>query len=716
MELKDRLIKMYNQEKTEANRSKQAKSGSNGREKRRNMRIKDQIWYGGDYNPDQWPQEIWEEDMDYMQKAHMNIMTLPVFSWARIQKDETSFDLDWLIRVIDMAKERNIQVCLATSTAVQPSWLSKKYPEMLPVDREGRRRKFGGRVKFCPNNKDYKIAARNLTKKLAETFKDYPNILLWHIGNEYDNYCYCETCRKAFVTWAKNKYKTIETLNERWYLQFWGHQLYDFDEIVLPDQLSETWDGYGLERTTFQSILLDYKRFMNDSILSCYLNELEVIRAITPNIPVTTNLMGTFKPLDYFKWAKHMDIVSWDHYPDLKDRPFKSALRHDLMRSLKGGQSFLLMEQSPSQQNWAPYVNLKRPGQLRLQSYQTLAHGADSIMFFQMRRSVGNCEKFHGALIDHVGHGDTRVYKECQALGKELEALGSAFTESRVEANVGIIFDWENWWAIEMASGPSVDLRYMDIVEAYYEAFYDHHVGIDFVEMQSDYSGFDIIVAPTLYMVKEGVADRLTDFVKKGGTLITTTFSGYADENDLITPGGYPGPLKELLGIWVEEIDGLYPDMTNSIVINDVHEAGAYLKKSYSCRLLCDVIHLGTAEAIGRYGTDFYKDTPVVTVNTVGSGKAYYIGTQPESGFLKDLTKMLLDEKGLLPELQLPQEVEMTHRVKGDQVFLFLLNHGEKTHRIDIKIKGYDLVSQQMIASVIELGSKAVAVIAIDKK
>lgn len=678
------------------------------------MKLSENIWYGGDYNPEQWSQDIWDEDIKYMLEAKMNIITLPVFSWSKIQKDEESFDLEWLKNVIQKAQDKNIQVCLATSTAVQPSWLSKKYPDILPVGKEGKKRHFGGRVKFCPNSENYKRAARNLTIKLAETFKDYPNIMLWHIGNEYDNYCYCETCRQKFSLWAKERYKTIENLNERWYLDFWGHRLYDFDEIVLPDDLSETWDGYGLERTTFQTILLDYKRFMNDSILSCYLNELEVIRAITPNIPVTTNLMGAFKPLDYFKWAKHMDIISWDHYPDLKDRPFKSALRHDLMRSLKRGQSFLLMEQSPSQQNWAPYVNLKRPGALRMQSYQTLAHGADSIMYFQMRRSRGNCEKFHGALIDHVGHNETRVFRECKSLGEELATFGSAFTEARYEAQVGMIFDWENWWAIEMSSGPSVDIRYIEVIESYYEALYNHHIGVDFVEMTGEITTYKIVFAPMLYMVKEGVQEQLIEYVKKGGTLVLTTFSGYVDENDLVTLGGYPGELKDLAGIWVEEIDGLYPDMKNTIVM---HQDGNQeeMNAKYSCNLLCDIIHLKGAKAIATYGDDFYKGSPVITKNSIGEGEVYYIGTQPDSDFLKDFCGYLLKQKNIESKLSVPAGVEVTCRRKDNIDYLFILNYTQDTCRIELKQPSYDLITQTHLEDVLDLKSKDIAIIKLCK-
>ncbi|HYH02560.1 MAG TPA: beta-galactosidase, partial [Bacillota bacterium] len=383
------------------------------------------IFYGGDYNPDQWPEEIWQEDLRLFQKANINIVTLPVFSWAKLQPAEDTYCFEWLDRILDLISAHGLYVCLATSTAAQPAWMSKKYPEMLPVDIDGRRRTHGGRVNFCPNNPKYRELSVRLARKMAQRYQHHPALLVWHINNEYGTYCYCENCAAAFRQWLKSRYGTIEELNRRWNLSFWGHTIYDWDEITPPSHLNEMWlDNSGAEpreRTCFQGISLDYNRFMSESSLACYLGEYRTIKEITPEIPITTNLMGTFKPLDYFRWSQHLDVVSWDNYPSAKDSPGAIALRHDLMRGLKNGQPFMLMEQTPSQQNWQPYNSLKRPGVMRLWSYQALAHGADTVMFFQLRRSFGACEKYHGAVIEHVGHENTRVFGECTQLGAELE-------------------------------------------------------------------------------------------------------------------------------------------------------------------------------------------------------------------------------------------------------------------------------------------------------
>jgi len=655
------------------------------------MKAKDQIWYGGDYNPDQWEEEIWDVDFDLFQKAHVNILTLPVFSWSRIQKDEDHYDFDWLIKIIEKAKALDIAVCLATSTAVQPAWLSKKHPEILPVDAYGRQRRFGGRVNFCPNSAAYKKAAKELVRRMAIETKAFDNIVMWHIGNEYDNYCYCDTCKTAFQSWVKEKYHTIEEVNRKWYLNFWGHQIYEFDDIEIPDFRSENWEMAGIERTNFQTILLDYKRFMNDSILSCYLNELEVIREITPDIPITTNFMGAFKPLDYFKWAKHLDVISWDHYPGLNEPPYKSALLHDLMRSLKKESPFWLMEQSPSQQNWAPYNTLKRPGELRLQSYQTMARGADAIMYFQMRRSLANCEKFHGALIDHVGNSETRVFKECQEIGQELLGL-KEIIGSQVKARVAMVFDWENWWAIEMSSGPSIALNYMEVMTKFYESIYVQQEMIDFINEDDDLSGYDVIYAPLLYMVKDPLFNKIETYVKNGGTLVLTTFSGIVDENDHVTTKGYPGKFREMAGIWVEEIDGLLPEMTNSIE--------GYKDQSYTCQLLCDIIHEESAEVLGTYGSDFYKGKPVLTRNKWGNGMVYYIGTIPEQALLNDLAEDLIGGKTCTPL------VEKSTRYHGETQYDFYINYGDEKVALALDGEWMDLLHQEKITEVLHLKQK----------
>lgn len=666
------------------------------------------ILYGGDYNPDQWPKDMLNEDIRLFKLANINIVTLPVFSWALLQPNENTYNFEWLDNVMDILNKNNINVCLATSTAVQPAWMSKKYPEILPVDFDGRRRKFGGRVKYCPNSKKYKEFSVKLTRKLAERYKNYNNLALWHIGNEYDNYCYCDNCKNEFINWLKNKYKTLDNLNSAWNNNFWGHTLYSWDEVTVPSGLSEMWYMQGKLCTNFQGIALDYNRFMSDSILGCYLGEYNVIKEITPDIKITTNLMGTFKPLDYFKWAEHMDIISWDNYPCYGDEPSVVAMRHDLMRSLKHGNPFMLMEQSPNQQNWQPYNTVKRPGELRLQSYQTIAHGADSIMYFQMRQSVGACEKYHAAVISHEGSENTRIFKECSQIGDELNKLGDSIIDSRINSKAAIIFDWDNWWAIEFSSGPSIELQYIPQIEKYYKAFHKRNIPVDFVRPNDDLSKYDVVVAPVLYMLKENVADNIKNFVKNGGIFVTTFFSGYVDENDKVKLGGYPSELRDLLGIWVEELDALPLEMKNSIEIKN--ELNGFDSK-YDCNMLFDIINLEGAKELAVYGSDFYKNRPVFTCNNYGKGKAYYIGSNPEDKFVDDFISLLDSELSLALDMPIIDGVEITKRIKNDKEIFFILNHNKSNVTINLEDSFINLLTQKTESKNISLDSKDVAIL-----
>jgi beta-galactosidase len=643
------------------------------------------IMYGGDYNPDQWPENIWNEDMRLFNLSNVNIVTLPVFSWAKLQPSEDTYDFSWLDKIIDLIEKNNIKICFATSTAAQPAWMSKRYPDILPVDINGRKRKHGGRVNFCPNSKTYRKYSVRLALNLAKRYKDRHSLLIWHIANEYLNQCFCENCTKAFREWVKKRYKTIEEVNRVWNLNFWGHTIYDWDEIDAVSYLSEmaidTWSSDTPRQvTSFQGMALDYSRFISDSVLECYLGEYNALKSVTPDIPITTNLMGFFKPLDYHKWAKYMDIISWDSYPSSRELPFETAIKHTLMRGLKNNDPFMLMEQTPSQVNWRPVNSLKKPGIMRLQSYQAIAHGADTVMFFQLRKSIGACEKFHGSLIDHSGSENTRVFKECSLLGEELKNLKDTLNESKVKSKVAIIFDWDNWWALEYSSGLTTRLNYVSQTEKYYKIFYDMNISVDIISYESDFSNYEIIIAPTLYMVKPGFAKNIESFVSNGGTFINTFFSGIVNENDLIKLGGYPGELRKLLGIWVEETDTLYEYETNTIIMDEFINGK---KSAYKCGLICDIIHLETAKALAHYGSDFYKDTPVITKNKFGSGYSYYLASDPDENFLDDFIKDIIKGTKIKAPFDAPSGIEITQRFKDNKIFTFIINHLDE----DIKIK-----------------------------
>ncbi|HZJ87315.1 MAG TPA: beta-galactosidase, partial [Erysipelothrix sp.] len=480
----------------------------------------------------------------------------------------------------------------------------------------------------CPSSPVFKDFGSKLVEKIAARYKDNNNITVWHISNEYSGTCYCDLCEKNFRVWLKDKYKTIDAVNKAWNTEFWSHTFYEWDEIVTPNALG---DGIAFNgKSAFSGISVDYDRFFSDALLDNYKMERDIIKNHLPDALCTTNFMGKYKPLDYFKWAKELDIISWDSYPSYNTPLYETASNHALMRSLKNNEPWMLMEQTPSQQNWQPYNSLKKPGQMRSLSYQAVAQGSDTVQFFQLRRSVGASEKFHGAVIDHVGHEHTRVFKEVAQLGNELKKIGDEILHSQVKSDVAILFDWNAWWALEYAIGPSTRLDYNEQISKFFEVFYDKNISVDFVTRGQKLDDYKLVIAPTLYMVEKEDVKIIEDFVENGGQFITTYMSGIVNESDNVHLGGYPGPLKDLLGIWVEEFDALAPEQRNHIDFNNTE---------YACGLMCDILHLEGAQALATYKDDFYKGHPALTVNKVGKGNAYYVASSFETDLLEALLK-----------------------------------------------------------------------------
>ena len=657
------------------------------------------ILFGGDYNPEQWDEETWQEDMRLFKLAHVDTVTINVFNWAMLQKDENTYDFSKLDQIIDLCVKNNLNIILATSTSAHPAWMARKHPDILRVDAYGIKRKFGGRHNSCPSSPTYRYYSKELARRIALRYKDVKNIIAWHISNEYGGECHCDLCQDQFRLWLKKKYQTIENVNIAWNTSFWSHTFYDFEDIVLPDFRSEEFMREEVS-TSFQGISLDYRRFNSDNLLACYKGEYEVIKQITPHIPITTNFMGVYKYLDYQKWAPYLDFISWDNYPTYDALPYQSAFNHDLMRGLKQGQPFWLMEQTPSVSNWHPYCALKRPGVMRLWSYQALGHGSDTVLFFQMRRSIGACEKYHGALIDHAGHENTRVFREMQSLGNELIDLKESILNTRIHSKVAIIFDWDNWWVTSLSAGPSCLINYKEEVETYYQFFYTNNIPVDLISDQDDFENYDLLIAPMFYMVKTGVDQRINDFVQHGGTFITTYFSAYVNENDLVQ-GAYPGKLSDVLGIWVEEIDALPKDKENHFI---------YHNKTYPCHIACDLLHLQGATSLSVYQDDFYQGMPVLTKNQYGKGTAYYVATRSNEDFYQEFLKIICNDLNIHPLLDVPQGVEVTKRENDVYEYYFILNHLEESVSISLKQPGYHLLKDQMLQN-FELPSKDIAII-----
>jgi len=659
------------------------------------------IPYGGDYNPEQWPEEVWDEDHRLFTRAGIDTLTVGVFSWSLTQPAEDTYDFTVLDRVLDRAAAEGRQVCLATGTAALPPWLAKAYPEVNRTDFEGRRHRYGQRHNFCPSSPAYRRLATEMAARLAERYADHPALLAWHINNEYGGVCYCDLCAEAFQEWLRNKYVTLDALNDAWWTTFWSHRFTSFEEIEPPSALTEHWRGP--DHTAFQGITLDYSRFTTDALLGCFLAEKEVIRAHDSVTPVTTNFMGMFRPLDYHRWAPHLDFASWDSYPPLDAPPTWPALAHDLMRGLKDGAPFWLMEQTPSTTACRDVNPLRRPGELRLATFQAIAHGADAALYFQMRASRGACEKYHGAVIGHAGRDDTRVFGEVAEIGRELELLADAPLGARTPARTALVFDWDSWWALEISDGPSRLVKYQEVVHAYYRAAREAGADVDVVPHTADLTPYDVVLAPALHMVKGDLAARLEAVAERGGTALTTFLSGRVDEHDRAFLTDVPGPLAPLMGVRIDEWDSRAPEFTQPIPELDSQ-----------ARLVFEIVLLRGAEPVATYGTDFYAGTPAVTRNQYGRGEGWYVATALDQPGVDQVVRRVLSRHDLIGPYADHEGLETATRVAPDGTrLLFLLNHTAESAHLTAHTTATDLLTgkQTEAGAPLTLDPRGVAVL-----
>lgn len=641
------------------------------------------LYYGGDYNPEQWPESVWTEDAQLMQVAGVNLVSVGIFSWAKLEPAPGDYRFEWLDRVIDLLHQHGVAVDLATATASPPAWLIRQHPDVLPEDANRTVLYPGSRQHYCPNSPHYRKAAAALTRQLAQRYQHHPAVVMWHINNEYACHvpaCFCDRCAAAFRTWLQARYTTLDALNEAWGTAFWSQSYSDWEEIF-PPRKAPTMVNPAEQ--------VDYKRFYSDSVLALHRQEYAIIKEFTPELPVTTNFMGFFGPLDYNEWAKHVDFTSWDAYPDPNEGIqglAVNAAAHDLTRSLGKGKPFILMEQVTSQVNWRPINSLKHPGQMRLHSYQALSRGADGILFFQWRAAKAGAEKYHGAMVPHIGTDRSRIFREVTELGQELKKL-DAIVGSQVQAKVGIVIDWPNWWALELDSKPA-QLNYLARLFEYHRFFYDANIPVDFVAADGDWSPYKLILAPHLCQMREGTDERIRSFVKEGGTFLTTYFSDITNENEQIILGGYAGRIGDVLGLRVEEWDPQAPDQKLHVQWADgrISEATDW----------CDLVHLEGASALAVLTDHFCKDTPAVTQNTYGKGQAYYLATQLDATARKALLESICQALKITPPVSALEGVEAVVREKDGRRFLFLLNHLSKPATVDLKAwKGIDLLSHQ---------------------
>jgi beta-galactosidase len=654
--------------------------------------------YGADYNPEQWPRTVWEEDVRLMREAGVNLVSVGIFSWARLQPAEDTWDFAWLDEVMDLLHQGGVGVDLATATASPPPWLTTAHPEILPVTATGETLWPGARQHWRPTSPVFRRYALRLVRELATRYAGHPALVAWHVNNElgcHNVYDYSDDAARAFRDWLRARYTTLDALNTAWGTAFWSQRYTDWEQI-LPPRLAASHPNPTQQ--------LDFKRFSSDALKDHLRAEREILRELTPDVPVTTNfmVMGGTKGMNYPDWADEIDFVSNDHYvhPGPQDRD-ELSFSANLTSGISGGRPWFLMEHSTSAVNWQPVNVAKRPGDLARDSLLHVAHGADAVCFFQWRQSAAGAEKYHSAMVPHAG-ADSELFRAVTALGATLKDLAPLAGSEREPARVGILYDWESWWASEQDSHPTSLLDYRREALDWYSALLALGVRADLVTTRADLHRHRVLIAPVLHVVPADLAKTLTRYAEQGGHLVTTYFSGVVDEHDHVWLGGYPGALRDLLGIRIEEFG---PLLAGDRVELDDGTSGTL----WTDRIT--VTGDGT-EVLARYRTGEQSGRPAVTRRPAGGGSATYVSTRLGVEGLTSLLPRLLERAGV--ESELPAEarglIEPVVRRSAEGRFLFLVNRTDDT----VVVRGLDgevLVGTTGVDGVLTLGPRAVAVL-----
>lgn len=669
------------------------------------------LLHGADYNYEQWLAypEILEQDFQLMREAGCNVMSIGIFAWAMLEPAEGVYHFEWLDTLMDRLYANGLRAILATPSGAKPAWMSQAYPEIRMVNANGQREAHRHRHNHCPTSPVYRAKVQQINTLLAERYQQHPALLMWHVSNEYNGGgCHCSLCYDAFRGWLQHRYGLLDALNEAWWTTFWSHRYSAWEQIEPVD-------------SSIQGLMLDWQRFISDQVLDFYLAEIEPLRAITPQTPVTTNFMLPNVGLDYWKFAHHVDIVSWDSYPRWHSQQAdweigaQTAFFHDLHRSYKR-QPFLLLESTPSATNWQEISRPKKPGLHRLASLQSVAHGSNGVQYFQWRKSRGGEEKFHGAVVGHFGGNDTQVFRQVQQVGEDLAHL-LAVNETVNVAEVGIIYDLQNEWALHQAKlTRNIEKNYQEQCRTHYQAFWEMGITVDLLDSSStNFSPYKLIIAPMLYMLRDGIVERLEAFVRQGGTLVLTYLSGMVNESDLCFIG--ESPLRSLMGLWVEETDVFYSHDRQQIVPsadNGLGLAGTYPVSHYA-----DLLRLDTAQVLATYSDSYYAGQPALTENSFGAGLCFYLATRTDMTFLRDFYSAL-SQQLVLPRAvaaPLPLGVTAQQRQHNHHTYVFLINFNDDSRMVELDKGEYqDAMTHECVGGQLELEGYGVRVLCLPLK
>jgi beta-galactosidase len=660
------------------------------------------MYFGVDYYPEQWvfpyggsaenPEAAWERDAMLMTKAGFNVVRIGEFSWGICEPEEGKYDFLWLRRVMDVMGAHGIKVVLGTPTAAPPIWLGRKHPEILPLDERGLPKHEGTRRAVCLASDVFWDYSKRIVTAMAESLGDHPQLIAWQIdsgiGGHQTEFSFNAESREEWHLWLEAKYQTIERLNDLLGLRYWGQIVKSWDEVPMPMHAPATHNP---------ALLLDWNRFCSDTLVQFVKMQVDILRELSPDHPVTVNLRALTRKFDHFDMASVVDFVSVESNAATKSKSAGLACDIDILRSLKKTDikmpdddcGFWVIEQKAGQVNWQDVNSLVRPGLVRLFTYQLISRGACGVFYYHWRQPrIGN-EKFYGAILPHHLEGNDRIFKEISQVGEELKMLAPAIKDTKVVSEVCILYSHDNDWTLQQPMQPNNFFNLREHIQLIYNALHDRNIQVDFARPTEDLSKYKIVIAPSLHLLAAGEADRLKLYVQNGGALVGTFNTGLVNEYSIAPDTGYPNDLTDLFGLEVLEFDLLPPGEENHLTFKGVFPTSHL----HPAKLWCDIIEPKGCQILANYTKDFYAGRAAMTLNTFGLGKAIYIGTMSHQHFYHDLVTWLRQTCNLHPLLKVPENVEVSMRQKeGTRVF-FLLNHQSSSVRIQFYKPMHDFLT-----------------------
>jgi beta-galactosidase len=628
---------------------------------------------GVDYYPDQTPESLWEEDARKIAEVGFTNVRVAEFAWVLMESSEGKFDFAWLRRSVQTLQKHGIQVILGTPSAAPPPWLTAKYPEVLLVNDQGMTVQPGGRRFTCPTNKTYRRLSLAVATEMARTFADTPGIIGWQIDNEFTlqkwGRCYCKFCRAGFQEWLREKYGNLDKINREWGTSFWSQVYTDFSQIPVP--LPSNADPNP-------GLALDYNRYQSFANVSFSNEQLAMLRKTCPKHFVTTNNVGLVDTIDQRDLFRDLDFASQDNYPGFfqiimpesippEAVTVTTALSHDVMRGVKGGKPFLVMEEQTGKAGQPFFSPQPYKGQIRLWSYQAVAHGAMGINYFRWDTANFGAEEYWHGMLAH-DRSKSPAFDEIAQTVRELKKLGPDLLNSSYPADVALCLDSESDWALAIQPGHN-KLTYLAQIISWYGAISSTHAAADIINAEADLSRYKAVFAPLHYILSEKQAASIRTFVEKGGLFVAGFRLGAKDESSQIVGTPLPGLLREVMGATVKDYVPLYNEKVA------VKFASPVTGPDGGSGLWSDVLQPSTASVVATYSNGRYPGDPAITSNSFGKGKAVYIGPDLDPASLARVVATLLGNAGVKLTSDLPRGVERTVRKSGNTQWIFLLNH-----------------------------------------